>query len=67
MPVLFFFSLENDQHTNQNAHNGGEGGQLTVIHQNGLGQDLAEDHIQHGAAGEAQAERQTMGPISPSR
>ena len=52
---------ENDQHTHQHTSDGGEGGQLAVVHQDGLGQDLAEDHIQHGTAGKAQAQGQANG------
>ena len=29
-----------------------------MVHEDGLGEDLAEDHIQHGTAGEAQAQAQ---------
>ena len=43
---------ENNEQTRQNTGNGGECGKLAVIHEVGLGQDLAEDHIQHGTAGE---------------
>ena len=31
-----------------------------MVHENGLGQNFAEDHIQHGTAGKAQAQRQTQ-------
>ena len=32
-----------------------------MVHEDGLGEDLAEDHIQHGTAGEAQAQTQAQG------
>ena len=31
-----------------------------MVHQNGLRQDLTEDHIQHGTAGKTQAHGQTQ-------
>ena len=45
---------EDDEHTHQDANDGREGGEFTVIHQNCLGEDLAEDHIEHSTAGKAQ-------------
>ena len=46
---------EDNEQSHQHTHDGGESGKLAVVHKNGLGQNLAEDHIQHGAAGKAQA------------
>ena len=55
-----YFLEEDNKQTHQHAHDGGKGRQLAVVHEDGLGQDLAEDHIQHGAAGKAKAQRQTQ-------
>lgn len=47
-----------DEQADQHAGDRGERGQLAVIHEDGLRENLAEDDVEHRAAGEAEAERE---------
>ena len=42
--ILFQIGLsgENDKHAHQDAGDGGEGGELAAVHDDGLGEDLTE-------------------------
>ncbi len=46
-----FGLLEEDhEHARRRGRHDGEGGEFTTVDEVALGQDLAEDHVQHGAA-----------------
>jgi len=49
----------NDDKTYKHADDYGEGGQLALVHEDSLRDYFAEYNVEHGAAGEAEAEGET--------
>ena len=52
---LEYFLSKDDQQTHQHTCHCGKCRNLAMVHQDCLGQDLAKHHIQHSAAGKAEA------------
>ena len=53
---------EDHEHAQGQAYHDGEGGELAPVDEVGLGQDLAEDHVQHSARGEPERQREAQRP-----
>ena len=58
--AVFRTLTKDNEQTHQNSHDGRKSRDLAVMHQDGLGEDLAEHHIQHGATGKAQTQCQSQ-------